>query len=269
MGVIWTKYKQYTSKYRHFLRTCCTLYQKPEIICVCIVLYVHVCVCMLGEGLYLCVSVCICLYLHVYACIWAKGGMWIPSSESSLRRYICACMCMYVHVSYKWIYICIYVYVLMCMCMYVYVCACIPFLCYKNTTFVHICMMLLWLSWKYAHIWLCRSVFNPQVCQGHSNSAWICLETPFAQFTPWNLQEGRIFGGNLNHHQDMHTCSYMQIHAYMCIYRHIHTNTYQCMQYMYIYTHTYIYTHIHAHIYQYMQVHAPTQFTCFIVESIN
>ncbi len=192
-----------------------------------------------------------------------------PVSPVCDATYVHVCACMYTyHINeYIYAYMCMYWWVCACTCTYVPVSLSYaiktPLLC----TFAWCCCGLVGNMHTYDSVDQCST---PKFVKG------ILIQLAFAlkllllwKFTPWNLQEGQIFGGNLNHHQDMHTCSYMQIHSYTCIYRHIHTNTYQCMQYMYIYTHTYIYTHIHAHKYQYMQVRAPTQFTCFIVESIN
>ncbi len=55
----------------------------------------------------------------------------------------------------------------MYICMFVYVCVCIPFACYNNNTFVHICMKPQCLSGRYRLICLGRQVFELQLCQRH------------------------------------------------------------------------------------------------------
>ncbi len=131
--------------------------------------------------------------------------------------------------------------------MYVNVRVSIPFVCYKNTIFVHICMKPVWLSGRYWRIWLCRPFFDPQISQWHLFQS----KTPFAlKIYPLKPLEGQW---KLESPQRY---AYMHIYASTYIYIHIQTDTY--ITYMYIYIHynesymqiqtdTCTYIHIHAH----------------------
>jgi hypothetical protein len=157
--------------------------------------------------------------------------------------YVWVCICLY-HTYCIYMPICMYMY------MYVYVCVCIPFACYNNTIFDHICMKPWWLSGRYRLIWLWWQVFELQLCQRRFIPALIsfCLKN----YPPVTSRRTGFL-------VEPWTASKICMQAHTCKYIHIQSDTYQ---YMYIYAHicnTSRYRWIHTYTYIYSCVWMPTQ----------
>ena len=206
----------------------------------------YVCMCMYGS--YMHVYTCICLYVHMlylyaYTYISVHMCIYIPV----LYVYVCICVCNYMHL-YMYVCVCIrmYLYVYVCMCIYVHLCS-------LYTIYMLISGHMSSRRGSAAHTGTydgADGCSNPNFNKGILFQKRLCFARKIYPLK--DFRKDQIFCWNLNHHQKMHTCTYVQIRAYTC--------TYIVYTYIYIRIHTIytIYRHIHTHTSIYIHIHTYT-----------
>ena len=106
-------------------------------VCVCVYMYVRMCVCMFVCMYY--VYVCMCVYVYMcicmFICMYVSVCMFVCMT---VCMYVCMCVCMYLCM-YVCVYACVYVWIYVGMCMYVCMCVCV-YVCMCVCVWMNVCM---------------------------------------------------------------------------------------------------------------------------------
>jgi hypothetical protein len=104
----------------------------------CVHTIIHMCVCMYGRTI--CVCVCVCVYVCMYVCMYVR---------THARMYVCTYVCICVYV--RMYVLCMYVlctHARMCVGTYAYVClyACMYVCMYVHLCVYHVALLLKWVD---------------------------------------------------------------------------------------------------------------------------